>query len=114
MSAEPTVRFPAVAGQFYERDSNRLRNQIEQCFLHDLGPGKLPETPLDDDEGRILGVISPHAGYMFSGRRRPRCSSSWPDSLAPKPLWLCAPTIPGGGSGSRFGPVASGRRRWEG
>lgn len=67
MSDETTVRLPTVAGQFYERDSNRLRNQLEQCFLHDLGPGKLPETPLDDAEGRILGAMCPHAGYMFSG-----------------------------------------------
>jgi len=67
MSGEQTVRLPAVAGQFYERDSNRLRNQIEQCFLHDLGPGKLPETPVDDAEGRIVGAMCPHAGYMFSG-----------------------------------------------
>lgn len=67
MSGESDVRFPAVAGQFYERNSNRLRNQLEQCFLHDLGPGRLPETPLDDAEGRILGAMSPHAGYMYSG-----------------------------------------------
>jgi AmmeMemoRadiSam system protein B len=67
MSDEAAIRYPAVAGQFYERNSNRLRNQLDQCFLHDLGPGKLPETPLDDDEGRILGAMCPHAGYVYSG-----------------------------------------------
>jgi len=61
-----SVRRPIVAGQFYEREPGRLRKQIEQCFTHPLGPGRLPsEEP--SLERVSLGFIVPHAGYMYSG-----------------------------------------------
>ncbi|HAW60055.1 MAG TPA: AmmeMemoRadiSam system protein B [Actinobacteria bacterium] len=60
------VREPAVAGSFYSGSPRRLREQIRECFLGHLGPGALPEiTP--EGEGRIIGLVSPHAGYMYSG-----------------------------------------------
>lgn len=60
------TRHPAVAGSFYEDSPSSLVQQIENCFLHPLGPGKLPEDhpPLPRS---IVGAVSPHAGYMFSG-----------------------------------------------
>ena len=36
------IRKPAVAGIFYERNPDSLREQIEWCFKHKLGPGKIP------------------------------------------------------------------------
>jgi hypothetical protein len=43
-----------------------LKRQIEKCFLDQLGPGKLPEV---EEKGarRIVGLVCPHAGYMYSG-----------------------------------------------
>lgn len=58
------VRKPIVAGQFYEADFNELESQIKESFLHEKGPGELPVTKRDK---HILGIISPHAGYFFSG-----------------------------------------------
>jgi len=43
-----------------------LKKQIENCFRHQLGPRKLPEV-VKDGPRRIVGLICPHAGYMFSG-----------------------------------------------
>lgn len=60
------VRRAAVAGYFYEADPEDLKRRIEWCFRHTLGPGRLPSVK----EGRvekILGLVSPHAGYMYSG-----------------------------------------------
>ena len=37
------MRYPAVAGQFYAGSEAALRKQVEECFLHKLGPGQLPE-----------------------------------------------------------------------
>jgi len=34
--------------------------------LHKIGPGKLPSTIIKG-ERKIVGLISPHAGYMYSG-----------------------------------------------
>ncbi len=59
------MRYPAVAGQFYEGTEDSLRRQIEGCFLHNLGPGEIPKLQIG--ERRIKGAVVPHAGYMFSG-----------------------------------------------
>jgi hypothetical protein len=63
----PTIRRPTVAGQFYEGDAEALRAQIKNCFLHELGPKKLPEVNLHIHPRNIVGMICPHAGYMYSG-----------------------------------------------
>ncbi|MGI0100986.1 MAG: AmmeMemoRadiSam system protein B [Nitrosotalea sp.] len=58
------IRTPAVAGMFYPKTQQELRSTIKDCFLHSFGPGKLP--PLPDGEN-VIGVICPHAGYVYSG-----------------------------------------------
>ena len=63
---ELNLRQPAVAGSFYEVDSKSLNKQIEDCILHKLGPGKIP--PVNPKrQNNIVGLVSPHAGYMYSG-----------------------------------------------
>ncbi len=59
-------RYPAVAGMFYEADPSRLVSQIEWCFTHPLGPGKLPSKE-HGTERTSIGFVVPHAGYMYSG-----------------------------------------------
>ncbi|MFH0978947.1 MAG: AmmeMemoRadiSam system protein B [Candidatus Woesearchaeota archaeon] len=56
------MRLPVVAGQFYAEDN--LDEQVKECFLHQLGPGSLPVARVS---GFVKGIISPHAGFMFSG-----------------------------------------------
>jgi AmmeMemoRadiSam system protein B len=63
----PTIRRPQVASQFYEGDAEALRAQITSCFLHNLGPKKLPKVNFHFKPRRIVGLICPHAGYMYSG-----------------------------------------------
>ena len=58
------LRKPAVSGQFYESNSERLKKQIESCFLHSLGPKKLFKKGMLKSN---IGMIVPHAGYFFSG-----------------------------------------------
>lgn len=60
------IRRPTQAGAFYEGNAESLRKQIEQCFLHKFGPGKLPRVS-EAGPRRIVGLVCPHAGYMFSG-----------------------------------------------
>lgn len=59
------VRHPAVAGQFYAGDEAGLSQQIEAAFSHELGPGEIPESSTGDTD--LVGIISPHAGYPYSG-----------------------------------------------
>ena len=60
------VRFPCQAGAFYAGSEKALRRQIEECFLHKFGPGRLPKVKEKGKRG-LVSLISPHAGYMFSG-----------------------------------------------
>ncbi len=60
------VRHPCQAGAFYEGTPESLRRQIEGCFLNRLGPGRLPEIAKYGAR-RVVGLVCPHAGYMFSG-----------------------------------------------
>jgi len=53
------IRPPAVAGMFYEREPVRLKKHIES-FLEIVNPPQI--------EGEILGLVSPHAGYFYSGK----------------------------------------------
>lgn len=48
-------RLAAVAGQFYNGNPVRLRRQVEQYSIHDAA------------RERVIGVLSPHAGLMYSG-----------------------------------------------
>src|SRR5437867_4285302 len=59
------MRYPAVAGAFYERSKEGLLRQIRECYTHPLGPGRVPSVRAG--ERRILGLVVPHAGYVYSG-----------------------------------------------
>lgn len=60
------VRYPCQAGAFYEGNAESLKRQIRNCFLNKLGPGQLP-TVVENGPRSVVGLICPHAGYMFSG-----------------------------------------------
>jgi hypothetical protein len=59
------IRKPAVAGQFYAGSNDSLKKQVEECFLNSRGPGKFPVIP--QDRKNILGIVVPHAGFIYSG-----------------------------------------------
>jgi len=56
------VRTPAVSGTFYPDDEKELKSLIHDCFMHPIGPGKIPTT---DSNQKIYGVICPHAGLYI-------------------------------------------------
>ncbi len=60
------VRHPAVAGSWYAGTSSGLREQIEKCFTHKLGPGELPKV-VEEGPRDLVGLVCPHAGYAYSG-----------------------------------------------
>lgn len=49
------IRQPAVAGMFYPGDAVQLRRQVEALI------------PPAEKEVAALGVVAPHAGYIYSG-----------------------------------------------
>lgn len=52
------TREPAVAGKFYPGSATVLRNELQRLFK-----GLSPPPDVD----KTLAIISPHAGYVFSG-----------------------------------------------
>jgi len=61
--ASAQVRKPAVAGQFYPADKAQLQEMIN-FFLESAEPSGLPANA----NSRLIGVIVPHAGYLYSGQ----------------------------------------------
>lgn len=58
------MRYPAVAGKFYPLQRNELIDEIETCFEHPIGPGRIGGCT---GERSIKGALVPHAGYQCSG-----------------------------------------------
>jgi MEMO1 family protein len=51
------IREPVVAGQFYAATRDRLREELDKAFRH---VGEMARR-------HTRSIVSPHAGYMFSG-----------------------------------------------
>lgn len=101
--AAENIKRASFAGQFYERDPARLAAMVDDALVR-TAPAAAPE-------GKLVALISPHAGYLYSGltaasayafaRRRPvetvviigpshqvafRGCSVWPDGGFETPL----------------------------
>lgn len=50
------IRKPAVAGYFYPGEESQLRRELGRCLVHQTSTKK-----------KAIGVVSPHAGYKYSG-----------------------------------------------
>jgi AmmeMemoRadiSam system protein B len=58
-------RKPSVSGIFYSSDKEQLLDELKGCFTNKIfGPGRLPPS---DEARKIYGIVSPHAGYLYSG-----------------------------------------------
>lgn len=85
------IREPAVAGMFYERDRKALRKTLAGLFSNlKTGP-------------RFEAVVSPHAGYAYSGRTAARAISSLREG---KRFIILGPNHTG--IGSEFSLISSG------
>lgn len=91
------VRPPSVAGQFYEGGAERLREQIRECFNSRFGPGSLPGKASDRV---VLGAISPHAGFMFSGAGAAHVYREIAESVKPDLFIIAGPNHTGMGQTS--------------
>jgi AmmeMemoRadiSam system protein B len=50
------IRQPAVAGTFYPGDPGQLHADLEVMI------------PRNEDKEKVIGIIAPHAGYVYSGK----------------------------------------------
>lgn len=99
------MRAPAVAGQFYAGSDAELREQIQRCYTHELGPGKVPAVMAGPR--KLLGMVSPHAGYQYSGPVAAHGFSRLAGDGRPDSFVLIGPNHHGIGSGVSI--MTSGR-----
>ncbi len=100
-------RRPAVAGQFYEGRGEALRSQIEGLFKSKMGPGSPPKQP--GSEGRVVGAVVPHAGYVYSGAVAAWSYSAIYKDRRPGSFVILGPNHHGVGSGVSLFPEGT----WE-
>jgi AmmeMemoRadiSam system protein B len=91
------IRRPTQAGAFYAGSQQSLREQIESCFRHKLGPGSIPKIA-DKKLHNIIGVVCPHAGYMYSGPIAAHGYSRLAQSGKPDTVIILGPNHTGNGS----------------
>jgi len=58
-SCNGTVKEPSVAGTFYPADRERLNELVSELLL---------KARKNSGHGRLVALISPHAGYVYSGQ----------------------------------------------
>ncbi|KUO42556.1 MAG: hypothetical protein APZ16_02460 [Candidatus Hadarchaeum yellowstonense] len=91
------MRSPVVAGQFYAGSRAELLRQIEECYLSEHGPGKLPTVKRGPR--RLVGLVSPHAGYMYSGPVAAHGFARIAEDGIPRSVVILGPNHTGAGSG---------------
>ncbi|MCS6950234.1 MAG: AmmeMemoRadiSam system protein B [Armatimonadota bacterium] len=84
------IRPPAVAGMFYAGSAAELREEIRECFLSPLGPGRLPES-VSNGKRSLRGLMCPHAGYRYSGAAAAHAYARLAEDGAPETVILLGP-----------------------
>ncbi len=90
------VRRPAVAGSFYPGNKTELLNLLDYLFSS-LGINGIP-TPNEDGERRVKSLLSPHAGYIYSGRTAAAGYSKLAEDGVPETFVVIGPNHTGLGS----------------
>lgn len=91
------IRYPTQSGSFYQSAEGSLKKQIENCFLHELGPKNLP-SKRNNSHCNIIGLISPHAGYMYSGPIAAHAYYALASDCKPETVIILGPNHTGYGS----------------
>ena len=92
------TRKPYVANAFYAGTKSDLNKQIIDCFTHRFGPGQVPKAS-EHGPRKILGIVSPHAGYMYSGPVAANGYSRIASDGMPEAFIILGPNHTGYGSG---------------
>ncbi|MFO8052263.1 MAG: AmmeMemoRadiSam system protein B [Thermoplasmatota archaeon] len=85
------MRSTAAAGRFYPSSEGSLRKELERCFKK--GPGR--KSPSSGSS--VLGMVSPHAGYTFSGPTAARGFLKMADGGLPRTILFLGPNHTGMG-----------------
>lgn len=97
------MRYPAVAGAFYPSGAEQLKRSVEDCFRKEAG------IPKAGNGKKLLAVVSPHAGYVYSGGVASYAYKEIVENYSQPPAFvILGPNHTGRGSG-----VALSKEDWE-
>ncbi len=97
-----SIRHPIAAGRFYPAEAEQLKKEIRMWFMSGGGVENLaPELPREAN-ARLIGLMLPHAGYVYCGRViGGTLASAWNTSTAganlPQRLFILCPNHTGQG-----------------
>ncbi len=86
-------RLPAVAGQFYPSNPDKLLRMIEWAF-GSVGVPKIPEPNISGPR-KVRGLMVPHAGYMYSGPTAAKAYQILAEDGAPETFIIIGPNHAG-------------------
>ena len=89
-------REPAVAGRFYARDPKALAGEVERLLA----------SPERAEPHAALGLLAPHAGYVYSGAV---AGATWARALVPERVVILCPNHTGRGARVSLWPGGSWR-----
>lgn len=92
------LRRAQVAGSFYSGTKAALTSEIQSCFSHRLGPGRFPVLA-QIGERKLVGLVCPHAGYMYSGPVAAKSYFELASDGKPGTIVIIGPNHTGEGSG---------------
>lgn len=101
------VRRAAVVGAFYCADPGDLIRQVEWCFCHPVGPGRLP---VPWGVRRVRALVVPHAGLIYSGPVAAHAYLRLAESRRPEVIVVTGPDHSGAGPPAAVSP----EERWQG
>lgn len=78
------IRKPAVSGVFYPESPEELKAEVKRCLKK--GPGE------ELEENKATGIISPHAGYKYSGIAEAYAHKALAESGYPENLLVLGPS----------------------
>jgi AmmeMemoRadiSam system protein B len=81
----------------FDADPAELRESIDASFLGPFGPGRLP-LPAPIVTRDIVGLVCPHAGYMFSGSAAAAAFAELADDGLPDSAVIIGPNHRGDGA----------------
>jgi len=90
------IRHAYAAGTFYPSNDKELKNLIEHCFTHEkFGCG----FPRAEERKKTIGIVAPHAGYVYSGYVAAHAYKELAESGKPETIIILGPNHTGYGSG---------------
>lgn len=96
------MRSAAAAGRFYPSSERALKKELERCFT--AGPRR--SKPIKASS--LLGIVSPHAGYTYSGPTAAYAYLAMADGGLPETIIFIGPNHTGMGA-----PVGMSDQDWK-